>query len=265
MKAQFLAPVVGVVAVLLLAAAYFAPPYLGLPLDPAKVLAVGVILAAGASLAALVFAAMNTAGPMGGRVSTHSPLDQPPVKPFVALFRDPDFSTVTVTATPGDPAGDILARHSDLVKSPEKNADKRILLQIKAGRKTFNPLDIKGVFVALTALPHFYHILLMSEKDEYVGYIPVEGCRKAFTGENAETKITKYIVDVLASPKKSEELRELKGAAQDDTVEQSIDIRDAAQKMRLNEKVQALVVCRKSKPIGVIDKQSVLTLTSTGA
>ncbi|MEI9989555.1 MAG: hypothetical protein WDM86_05915 [Rhizomicrobium sp.] len=266
MKAEIVAPLVGIVAAVLLAAAYFAPPYLGVAVEPAKVLAIGVILTAGASLAVLVFMAMNPSGHgQGGRASTYSPLNEPPVLPFIALFRDPEIATVTVTATPGDLAGDLLARHAEALKNPEQAADKRFFLVLKAGRKTFNPLEIKSVFAKLLAFRGFYHVLLMSEKDEYVGYIPVEGCKKDFTGENAETKITKYIVEVLADPKKSESLRALKGAAQDDTVEQSVDIRDAARKMWLNEKIQALVVCRRAKPIGVLDKQSVLTLTATGA
>jgi hypothetical protein len=266
MKAELGALLVGVLVAVLLAAAYFAPPYLGVQVDPAKVLAVGVILTAGASLAALVYSISNRPAPVhGGRITTISPLNEDPVKRFIALFNDPDATTVTVTATPGMSTSEILSRHSETLKDPEKCADKRIVFVIKAGRKMFNPLDLKGVFEKLKAFDTFYHVLLLNEKEEFVGYIPAETAKKDFMGENGETKITKFIVDVLADPKKSETLRTMRGAAQDDTVDESIDIRAAAQKMWVNEKVQTLIVMRRNKPIGVLDKQAVLTLTATGA
>ncbi|HEX2591608.1 MAG TPA: hypothetical protein VHL34_08940 [Rhizomicrobium sp.] len=265
MKAEVLAPLVGVAVVALLAAAYFAAPALGVPLEPNKVLAIAAIVSAGASLTALVLiATRKPVYPHIGRPSEVSPLNEFPVKPFIAAFRDADMPTVTITATPGDTASELLSRNSSAMKEAEANG-KRVVLVIRAGRKTFNPLEIKNLFAKLAELPSFYHILLMSDRDEFIGYIPVEGCKKDFMGEMAETKITKLVVDVLADPKKSEALRAMKGAAIDDVVEETADIRDAARKMWVNDKVQTLVVCKKAKPAGVLDKQSVLTLTSTGA
>ncbi|MEI9993894.1 MAG: hypothetical protein WDM91_04810 [Rhizomicrobium sp.] len=263
MKRIAIAAAVGIATVVLLAAAYFLPPYLGWHVDPSKVVAASAILATGASLAAFLLVAMGRP-PVVARVAEASPLDKDPVKQFVALFREPE--PLTITAMPGQSVGEMTVRLGDLLKNPEKNAAKPILLTIKDSKKdVFNPVRLKELFEKLKPFTGFQHILLLNDKGDFIGYLPAETAKKDFTGENAETKIAKFIVDILAHPDKSDTLRSMKGAGQDDTIAETADIRDATKKMWANDKVQGLVVYRRLKPVGVIDKQSILALTTYGA
>lgn len=274
MKADIVALLVGVLVAALLAVAYFAPPYLHVPINPLNVLAVGVILTVGISLAALVRSAMTPPSyPHGGRMTTVSPLNQPPVLNLIAKFHDEDMPSVTVNMSPGDMASEVIDRHAAIFKDLDKGRPKQVILVLKAGRKDFNPVDVRKVFAALTKLKHFYHVLLLDEKGDFAAYLPVENCKKDFMGDIGESKVTDYIVEVLADPKKTgvdlakqaDMIHAVKGAIKGDTVSDELDIRDAARKMRDNEKLQALIVMRKGKPFGVLDKQSVLELSTTGA
>lgn len=265
MKGKVFAALFGVLVSALLATAYFAPLHFGVAVDPTKVLAVGVILAAGASLSAVMMTAIKQPRPApASRPGTYSPLNEDPVLHFIGKFQDPDVPTISVFANAGDAASDVLARHSEL-KAPDKNKDKEVFLTIKGGRKAHNPVELKQLFEKLVEFPYFFHVLLVDGKGEYLGYIPAKAVKKQFIEKNGETQITTYIVDVFADHKKSEELRKIHGAAQQDTIEDTADILDAGRIMRKNEAVEALVVFSKRKPFGVLDKQSVLTLTTTGA
>ena len=76
----------------------------------------------------------------------------------------------------------------DVVKNPDKYRDKEIVVTLKEGGKTFNPVTLRKIFEVLKLQPNFVHLLLRSKEDEFVGYIPAHVAKKEFTGNDAEAR-----------------------------------------------------------------------------
>lgn len=268
-----IATAAGALLIAILATAYYLVPAFGGRIDRGAVEALAVILASGASLAAFLLVALSRpagTGPMGQM----SPLNADPVKDFIARFRQPE--PLVITARPGMSVGEMTVRLGNLLDKPENAAGRRILVIVKAAKKGMhNPVVLKDLFEKLKPFAGFYHLLLMSENDKFVGYIPREAALKEFTGENGETKISKFIVDVLADPSKSTMLRKMKGAAREDMILDTSDIREAARKFRLDANnlprnaaeppLQGLVVYHYDTPVGFLEKDDIFVLSTTGA
>lgn len=106
----------------------------------------------------------------------------------------------------------------DIVKNPQKYRDKDVVVTIKEGGKTFNPVTLKKIFLALKQQPNFVHLLLVDKHDEFVGYIPSLRVKNDFTGDDAEVLIARYIIDVFADHANSANLRAINGLAATDTI-----------------------------------------------
>jgi len=257
----------GVAAGLVVGGTYFGAPYAGLHVDLSLLVAIAAILAFGSSVA--VFTLLAFSRQVGGRAHASTRLNELPVSQFVAPFKEA--GAIQILAQPGIPVDVTLMRHGRVFESPAEHADRKITLTIKKAKKggeVFNPVVLKELFERLKPFTTSRHILLVNEHGEFMGYIPWTRAIKDFTGENAETKIRKSIVDVLDDPAKSTSLRAMDGMATDDIISDGATIHDAAKMTWFDDPLHGLVVYhgkRNRKPIGVINKNDLLQLISTGA
>ena len=206
----------------------------------------------------------------GGRAHASTKLNELPVSQFVAPFKEA--GAIQILAQPGIPVEVTLMRHSRVFENPAEHSEQgRSSLTIKKASKggdVFNPVVLKELFEKLKPFTNSRHILLVNEHGEFMGYLPWSRAIKDFTGENAETKIRKSIVDVLDDPAKSASLRAMDGMATDDIISDGATIHDAAKMTWFDDPLHGLVVYRgkrNRKPIGVINKNDLLQLISTGA
>jgi hypothetical protein len=268
MNKVVIAAIVGAAACLAVAAVYFGAPYAGVRLSPAGVVAVAAVLAFGVSVAAFTLLALNRTP--AGRAYASTKLNEDPVQRFVALFKEP--GTIRIVAVPGIPADIMLMRYGRVFEHPDQYTDKKVFLTIKkAKREVFNPVVLRALFEKLKPFVKSEHVLLVNEYGEYIGAIPFARAVKEFTGENAETKISKSIVSVLANPESKDSiaaLRALNGMGVNDFISDHADIHEAAKMTWDDQPLHGLVVYsgkRNRKPIGVIDRNAILQLVATGA
>jgi len=254
----------GLAAAVLLTAVYFAAPLAGIDVR-APLVAIAACLAAGYAIAGLIHLSFHN--PALGKAYASSRLNEEPVVRFVLPFREP--GTVAVLALPNLTLDVMLLRNGSMFKEPGKHTDKKVFLTIKKAKKeVFNPVVLRSLFEAIKPFEKSEHVLLVNEHDEVVGYIPWARAAREFVGENAETKIRKYILDVLDDPAKSVELRKLDGMGADDIISDSATIHEAARMTWFHDPLHGLVVYsgkRNRKPIGVINKNALLQLIATGA
>jgi hypothetical protein len=254
----------GLAAALVLTAVYFIAPLAGMNLQ-AQLVAVAACLAAGYAVAGLIHLGFNKPGL--GRAYASSRLNEEPVVHFIVPFREP--GTVPLVALPNVTLDIMLVRHGSMFKEPEKHQDKKVFLTIKKSKKeVFNPVVLRSLFEAIKPFDKSEHVLLVNEHDEVVGYIPWARASKEFVGDSAETKIRKYILDVLDDPGKSVELRKLDGMGAEDIISDTATIHEAARMTWFHDPLHGLVVYsgkRNRKPIGIINKNALLQLIATGA
>jgi hypothetical protein len=268
---------------LVLVGGSFAAFGLGLRLDPLLVLAVAVALAVASVAAVLIYLVLNR--PNAGPVYIPAKLTEDPVAQFVSPFMEK--GAIEIVAQPYLPLDRMLMRHSSMFEKPEEHRECKVLLTLqkvpqKKGREeaVFNPVTLRNLFDKLKPFDKSEHVLLIDEKDQFIGYIPWQSAIKDFTGENAETKIRNAIVNVLANPqdaKSVKALRAMNGMAADDCISDTATIRDAARLMWgavIGEKpleeppVNGLVLYhgkKITKLVGVLTKKSLLQLVATGA
>lgn len=142
----------------------------------------------------------------------------------------------------------------DVVKHPAQYAGKDIVVSLRASSSsTFNPVELKKLFIALRDQLGFVHLLLLDKHDEFVGYIPGFYAKREFTGPGAEAQIAKYVVDVFADSANSANLRLIDGASRVDTISDNDKVSDAVE--RVTGGFRTLVVLHDGlhrKPIGLV-------------
>ena len=157
----------------------------------------------------------------------------------------------------------------DVCRNPSSYTDKNIFLVIKksTGKSVFNPVILKRLFERLSGFGNFAHVLLVNEHDEYIGYIPAGYVRRELlSAEDTESQIAKYIVNVLASPRGSDVLRQISGQISGLSVDECIPDNEtvsAALKKVTEGLFRGLVVfkdTRNRKPIGVIWSEDLIKL-----
>ena len=247
MNKGVIAALVGLGAGLLLAGAYVGAPYAGLSIPPTVVMVF---------VAVFVFASTVT-------LLTHAVLFTPEKKGLRPWRRICDLGPKEYLRFPRRGLRLVLKPDSvidewDIMRHSDRYMDSDILLTIKKGKKNqdiFNPLVIRRLFKQLQSHGGFMHVLLANEHDEHVGYIPAFSARTRMTSDDADSRISKYIIDVLADPTlHSIDLREIGGLSVDETVSDTETVAEALQ--RLSEGLfRGFVVFkdkRNRKPIGVI-------------
>jgi len=150
----------------------------------------------------------------------------------------------------------------EIVKNPANYRDKDIVVTIKEGNKTFNPVTLKRIFVALKEQPNFVHLMLVDKHDEFVGYIPSLRVKNEFTGDDAEVLIARHIVDVFVDHANSANLRGLNGLANTDTISDEDHLSRALDRMQGG--FLRLVVLKGGyhrKPVGLLHSERLVSAT----
>ncbi len=160
---------------------------------------------------------------------------------------------------------DTTADDLDIIKNPEKYLDKDVVVTIKEGGKTFNPVMLKKIFLSLKQQPNFLHLILSDKHDEFVGYIPGHRVKNDLTGSDAEAHIARYIVDVLADHANSANLRAIMGLANTDTISDEDRLSKALDKMQGG--FLRLVVLHNGyhrKPAGLLHSERLVSVAKAG-
>lgn len=255
------------VVALALAGAYFGARFGGIHVDLPVFVAVAAGLAASASFALLMVSIF--ARPAAARAYAPTRLNEDPVWRFIVPFKEA--GTMQLMVRPGLPVEILLMRAERVFKNPTEHAERKIVLTLKKAKKggePFNPVVLKQLFETLKPFANSEHVILLNEHDEFMGYIPWASAVKEFTGDNAESKIVKNIVEVLDDPSKSVRLRMLGGMATQDAISDKETIYEAAKKTWFDDPMHGLVIYhgeRNRKLIGIIARNSVLQLVATGA
>jgi hypothetical protein len=245
---------IGAGAGLALAGAYLVAPYAGVTLTPTAVLVFAAVVAFGSSVALLTM--LTLAKPEKKKA--------PSTKRLSDLLLG-DFAHFPTAGMHIVLRPDSVVEELDVVRHPDAYAKKDIFLTIKksSGKTVFNPILIKRLFENLSRFENFVHILLVNEHDEYIGYMPAGYARWHLLGEDAESLIRKYIVDVLADPKTSAALIEIGGLSKDETIYDNERVADAL-KRAAEGFFRGFVVFkdkRNRKPVGVIYTEDLVRLS----
>jgi hypothetical protein len=262
MKKVAISAAIGLLAALAMAGVYFGAFRAGLRLDATQVVIGAALLAFASSTA--VFALLILSRPAAKAPYQRTRLNEWPALQKISEFADRE--KLQIAARPEQSLAEILARFGDTFKKPAEELNKRIVLTLKDSRRmNFNPAALRPLFATLAPYK-LEHVLLLDQDGHFAGYIPGERALKDFNGENAESKITKTIVNVLANPSDAEAVKALKamnGITRNNTVDEADDIRHAVVKIYADEALPGLVVHKHLRPLGVISKTDLLILTSS--
>ncbi|HUO87796.1 MAG TPA: hypothetical protein VMU08_01380 [Rhizomicrobium sp.] len=248
----------GILAGAALAGAYFGAPYAGYQLSPTTlvVIAASVVFGSAICIAALNLAKAAEKPAPGGLMTLQLKRANNMVEKF-----------------PGrDGALDLVVRADqkidqlEVVKNPESYKTKDITVRLKGGGSTkFNPVDLVQLFAALKQQPGFIHLLLLDKNDEFVGYLPGFAAKREFTGANAESVVTKYIIKVFEDDSNSANLPLIDGAGKFDTISDEAKISDVLAKMAGGFK--RLVVLKNGyhrRPVGLVNFNDLMIGTIKG-
>ena len=249
---------IGAGAGLALAGAYVCAPYAGVYLTPTAMIVSAAVVAFGSSIALLCLSVLG---------KTEKKLEKSS-KRLSALSLE-DYAHFPATGVHIVLRPDSVIEELDVVRHPEAYAKKDVFLTVKksSGKTVFNPILIKRLFERLSRFENFVHILLVNEHDEYIGYMPAGYARLRLLGEDAESLIRKYIVDVLADPKTSAALIEIGGLSKDETISDGERVADALKKAAEGF-FRGFVVFkdkRNRKPVGVIYTEDLVRLSMKNA
>jgi len=185
-------------------------------------------------------------------------LNERPATEYIFYFKGADI--LQVSAKPDMAVGEMLVRFGEAFKAPPDKMTKPIVVTLKgSSKKPFATMTLQQLFAMLKPY-NLEHVLLMNEKDEFIGYIPGKRAAKEFTGDKAMENIDKFIVKIFANPADCTILRDVGGATRDDTIAETETAMSAQAKLWTNEKIQGLVIHRQLKPVGFISKVDVLRL-----
>jgi hypothetical protein len=258
-RRRWLAALIGVVAGAVAFGGYIAATTAGIHVRPELVMAGGAALAFAAAVAVFSLVVMDK--PSYGGAKSPIWLNEEPATEFIFPFRGEN--TCAMEVTPDMSFGQIMARYQDDLSPREDKPKKAITLTLKASPKgkSFSTVTLQQLFLALKPLS-LQHVVLVTPKGQFVGYIPGKRALSEFAGDKTDEKIGKYIVKLLEDPGNSSVLREISGASADDTIAETDDSRHAEAKVWANEGVQGFVIHRHLKPVGYISKSDLLKLNA---
>jgi hypothetical protein len=253
---------IGLFAGLALVGAYIGAPYAGIHPDPALAIVVAAALAFGSSTALFAQTALGkpVPKPKGSELLGKKIRDLD--AGFVTAFPSDGTGTLRLVIKP-DTRIDLL----DVVKNGTSYENNKILVTFRKSsdkNAVFNPIPLKQLFLALKDKANFLHVLLVDDHDEYVGYIPAFYARSNFTGDNAETMIRRYIIDVLAGSLPSDTLRSIGGLGSNDWISNEEKVASAMKRMA-DGLLRGLVVLRGGRhrqPIAVIYADDLIRATT---
>jgi hypothetical protein len=229
--------------------------YSGIHVPPAVLMMIAAALSVGAATAILTRAVLEGAGAKDYRdrlLAKHLRDVKGLIDPF------PKGSGAVQLVIRSDTQADDL----DIVKNPSAYLEKDVFVTIKDGSKTFNPVTLKKIFLALKQQPNFVHLVLVDRHDEFVGYIPSLRVKNEFTGDDAEVLIARHIVDVFADHANSSNLRQISGLGNTDIISDEDSLSRALD--RIQGGFLRLVVLRGGyhrKPIGLLHSERLVRET----
>jgi hypothetical protein len=244
---------IGVFAGLILLGAYVAAPYAGVRLAPETVMIAVAIFVFGSTVAILAQNAF--------RIEKKAPQ----VSRRLGDLSEKDYARFPTSGARLVVRPDTVIEELDIIRHPESYETKDVFLTIKkaTGKSIFNPIVLLKLFKGLSGFKNFIHILLVNEHDEFVGYIPAGYARwDLLHASDPETLIVKYIIDVLADPRKSDRLREIKGLSVDECIFDHERVSAALKKVS-DGLFRGLVIFkdkRNRKPLGVIYAEALFQL-----
>jgi hypothetical protein len=255
---KLLAALIGVCAGLLLGGAYAGALYAGIPVKPEWVMAGAAALAFAGAVSVFALVAMDP--PTSRTARAALVLNEDPAKEYIYYFRGPE--TLQIHARPEMSAGEMLVRFGDAFKEQPEKMTKAIVVTLKGSpKKPFATTTLQQLFAVLKPY-NLEHVLMMNEKDEFLGYVPGKRAAKEFAGDKAMENIDKFIVKVLTNPSDCGVVRELGGATHDDTIDERENAMNAQAKIWANEKIAGLIVHQRLKPVGYIAKVDVLRINA---
>lgn len=237
-------------AIAVLAALYF-----GVRLSPEILMMIAAALSIGAAASVLTRLVVETPAPKSTREKLLAKHLRD-VKGLIDLFPKGS-GAVQLSIRSETQAADL-----DIVKNPANYLEKEIVVTLKEGGKTFNPVTLKKIFLALKQQPNFIHLLMVDKHDEFVGYIPSLRVKNEFTGDEAEVLISRYIIDVFADHTNSSNLRAITGLGSTDVISDEDTLSKALDKMQGG--FLRLVVLHGGyhrKPVGLLHSERLLSET----
>jgi hypothetical protein len=255
MKNVGIAAVVGTAAILAVMAAYFTALYAGAAVTPGLLLAIAAVLAFGMSTAGFMLAALRDADKKNTtdkfRETRLATLNRPPaenerpsVRPIPASAK-----AVKLVVKPDTVPNSLL---SDCATYKEQEVF--VTIRKTSEKAMFNPVYLKEIFKTLKDNDNYTSVLLRDENSEYAGYIPGTAARQKFTGSDAETQISKRIIETLQNPDDSTALRAIGGIAANDWISDQATVAEAAKRMA-RDQLAGLVVLqggRHRRPVAVV-------------
>ena len=255
---RLIAALIGVAGGVLLAGAYFGALYAGVHIKPDVVVAVAAACVFAGAVAVFALVAMDRPAFRSAKAALL--LNERPATEYIFYFKGADI--LQVSAKPDMAVGEMLVRFGEAFKAPPDKMTKPIVVTLKgSSKKPFATMTLQQLFAMLKPY-NLEHVLLMNEKDEFIGYIPGKRAVKEFTAEKAMDAIDKYIIKVLSKPEECAVLRDIGGATREDTVAENDTAFQAQAKLWANEKVQGLILHKHLKPVGFISKVDVLRINA---
>lgn len=255
MKRVLISAVVGVAV----GGALIAAPYFGVRIPENLMVAVAAALTMGAASAVLARTTLDAAAVKTGKEILGSTQIK---KAANVVSKFPSSNGFLPLSIRPDTKVDQL----EVVKHADNYKAKDILVSLKASSERFNPVELKRLFAALRDQPGFIHLLLVDKHEEFVGYIPGFYAKTAFTSAQAETLISKYVVEVFNDPSNSVELRNIDGAANVDVISDEASISEAIGKMAGSfKKLVVLHGGKHRKPVGLVNFGDLMGQTLGGA
>lgn len=249
---------IGILAGGALAGAYVGAPYAGVQLSPSLIIVIAASVAFGSAIcvAALNLGKAAEKAAAGGLMSMQLKRAANMVEKF-----------------PGrDGALDLVIRADqkidqlEVVKNPESYKAKDITVRLKGGGGSkFNPIDLVQLFASLKQQPGFIHLVLLDKSDEFIGYLPGFAAKREFTGPNAESIVTKYVIKVFEDDSNSANLPLIDGAGKFDTISDEAKISDVLAKMAGG--FRRLVVLKNGyhrRPMGLVNFNDLMIGTMKG-
>jgi hypothetical protein len=280
-RRRWLAALIGVVAGAVAFGGYVGATYAGIHISPEIIEMAGAALAFAAAVA--VFSLLVMDKPVVGGAKSPIWLNEQPATREIFFFKGEESTAMDIT--PEMSLAQIMARYQDVLSPLEGKPKKAITLTLKASAKDrgFSTVTLQQLFQLLKPLT-LTHVLLVSRKGNFVGYIPGKRAITEFASDKSDEKIGKYIVKLLEAsdadsarrsdirqnpdgsatekeiPDRTLILREIGGSAGLDTLAETDDSRHGEAKIWKDESVHGFVIHSHLKPIGYISKADLIKL-----
>jgi hypothetical protein len=130
----------------------------------------------------------------------------------------------------------------------DKYKDQEVLVTIRKSTSDadFNPIHLHAIFKKLKQNGNSFSALLRDEHGDFAGYIPGNAVRRFVDGPNAESEITKKIIEALKNPENGAILRDVRGMAASHTISDQASVEEAARRIT-QQQLEGLVILKNGR------------------